>query len=137
MLGNVGRILIGFNIYDQPNAKTGTQLPVFYLLLYNKYMYLTKAERKETMALYGCDDAAEISHYEVGPDTWIYLFELNGSKFILISTDYTGDYEFDVFPHLLKYEGDKLKFVLQREISVKDDSLRGKATNTMLFEYTD
>ncbi|MBQ3413604.1 hypothetical protein IJH33_02015 [Candidatus Saccharibacteria bacterium] len=100
-------------------------------------MYFTKTERKEIMALYGYENSAEINHYEVGPDTWIYLFELNGSKYILISTDYTGDYEFGVFPHLLKYEGDRLEFVLQREIQVKDDSLKEKAANTILFEYTD
>ena len=100
-------------------------------------MYLSKAECKVIMALYGCEDSAEISHHEVGPDTWIYLFESNNTKYILISTDYTGDYEFDVFPHLLKYENDRLEFVLQREVPVKDDSLREKVVGTILFEYTD
>lgn len=99
-------------------------------------MYLSKAERKEILASYGCSGATEINHYEVGPDTWIYLFELNGSKYILISTDYTGDYEFEVFPHLLKFEGSKLEFVLQEEIQVKDDSSKEKVVNTLLFEYT-
>ena len=89
------------------------------------------------MALYGCKGATEINHYEVGPDTWIYLFELNNKKYILISTDYFGDYEFDVFPHLLKYESDKLEFVLQREIPVKEGSSKEKTTGTLLFEYTD
>ena len=56
---------------------------------------------------------------------------------ILISTDYFGDYEFDVFPHLLKYESKRLEFVLQREIPVKDEALRGKVVGTILFEYTD
>ena len=100
-------------------------------------MYLSKEERKEIMALYGCKGATETNHYEVGPDTWIYLFELNNKKYILISTDYFGDYEFDVFPHLLKYENDKLEFVLQREIPVKEGSSKEKTSGTLLFEYTD
>ena len=89
------------------------------------------------MALYGCKGATETNHYKVGPDTWIYLFELNNKKYILISTDYFGDYEFDVFPHLLKYESDKLEFVLQREIPVKEGSSKEKTSGTLLFEYTD
>ena len=100
-------------------------------------MYLSKTERKEIMASYGYENSTEINHYEVGPDTWIYLFEFNGLKYILISTDYTGDYEFDVFPHLLKYESDRLKFALQREIPVKDNFSKEKTANTVLFEYTD
>ena len=48
-----------------------------------------------------------------------------------------GDYDFDVFPHLLKYESDRLEFVLQREIPVKDNSSREKTAGTLLFEYTD
>lgn len=100
-------------------------------------MYLSKEERKEIIASYGLEDATEINHYEVGPDTWIYLFKIDNIKYILISTDYFGDYEFDVFPHLLKYESDRLEFVLQREISVKDASLKEKTAGTLLFEYTD
>ena len=97
-------------------------------------MYLSKAERKEIMAAYGYEDSTEINHYEVGPDTWIYLFEYDNKKYILIVTDYTGDYEFDVFPHLLKYEDNRLEFVLQCEIPVKDSSSE-KALGTLLFEY--
>ena len=89
------------------------------------------------MASYGCENAVEINHYEVGPDTWIYLFGLNDTKYILISTDYFGDYEFEVFPHLLKYEDNRLEFVLQREILITDDSLKEKVAGTLLFEYTD
>ncbi len=99
-------------------------------------MYLSKDEREEIMTSYGCENAVEINHYEVGPDTWIYLFELNDTKYILISTDYFGDYEFEVFPHLLKYEDNGLEFVLQREILVKDDSLKEKTGGALLFEYT-
>ena len=100
-------------------------------------MYLSSTEREEIMTSYGCENAVEINHYEVGPDTWIYLFELNDKKYILISTDYFGDYEFEVFPHLLKYEDNRLEFVLQREILVKDDSLKEKTGGALLFEYTD
>ena len=100
-------------------------------------MYLSKAERQEIMASYGYEDSVEINHYEVGPDTWIYLFECKGKKYILVATDYFGDYDIDVFPHLLKYESDRLEFVLQREIPVKDSSSREKTAGTLLFEYTD
>ncbi len=99
-------------------------------------MYLSKSERKDVMAIYGYENATEMSHYQVGPDTWIYLFEDGGKKYLLISADYTGDFEFDVFPHLLKFEGDGLEFVLQREILVKDDNLIEKASNSILFEYS-
>ena len=75
-------------------------------------MYLSKAERQEIMASYGYGDSVEINHYEVGPDTWIYLFEY-------------------------KYESDRLEFILQREIPVKDNSSREKTAGTLLFEYTD
>ncbi|MBR3236411.1 hypothetical protein IKF92_01895 [Candidatus Saccharibacteria bacterium] len=99
-------------------------------------MYLSKTERKEVMSAYGYEDSTEINYYEVGPDTWIYLFGHDDKKFILIVTDYTGDYEFDVFPHLLKFESDRLGFVLQREIPIEDSSSE-KAWGTLLFEYTD
>ncbi|MBQ1387359.1 hypothetical protein IIY68_01005 [Candidatus Saccharibacteria bacterium] len=100
-------------------------------------MYLSKAERQEIMASYGYENSTEINHYEVRPDTWIYLFEYKGKKYILVATDYFGDYDFDVFPHLLKFESDRLEFVLQREIPVKDGPSREKASGTLLFEYTD
>lgn len=101
-------------------------------------MYLSKLELKQVMASYGYENFAKINHYEVGPDTWVYLFENNDKKYILIVTDCTGDYEFDVFPHLLKYESNNLEFVLQREIPIKNDSLLEKIhANTILFEYTD
>lgn len=89
------------------------------------------------MSAYGFEDYSAVNHYEVGPDTWIYLFECEGKKYILVTTDYFGDYDFDVFPHLLKYESDRLEFVLQREIPVKDNSSREKTAGTLLFEYTD
>ncbi len=100
-------------------------------------MYLSKAERQEIMTSYGYKNSTEINHYEVGPDTWVYLFECKGKKYILVATDYFGDYDFDVFPHLLKFESDRLEFVLQREVPVKDEALREKVVGTILFEYTD
>ena len=100
-------------------------------------MYLSNDERKEIMSMYGCEDFTEINHYEVGPDTWIYLFEHEDKKYLLVSTDYFGDYEFDVFPHLLKYNSGRLIFILQREVSIKDEYLNKKGSSTLLFEYTD
>ena len=88
------------------------------------------------MAAYGFEDFTENNHYAVGPDTWIYLFEHADKKYILITTDYLGDYEFDVFPHLLKF--DNSEFILQSEVPIKDNSLLEKIhTNTILFEYSD
>ena len=100
-------------------------------------MFMSNEELKTIMSAYGFEDYSAVNHYEVGPDTWIYLFECKGKKYILVTTDYFGDYDFDVFPHLLKYESDRLEFVLQREIPVKDNSSREKTAGTLLFEYTD
>lgn len=76
-------------------------------------MYLSEPERKSIIAPYGYDRVIEKDHREVGLDTWIYLFEFEDLKYTLITTDYLGDYEFDIFSHLLKFEGGRLKFVLQ------------------------
>lgn len=103
-------------------------------------MYLSESERQELMALYGCEQAIHINHYEVGPDTWIYLFKDDNIKYLLISVDHLGDYDFEVFPRLLRFNDDafpKLEFVLQREIPVKNQSLKHEAVGTILFEYTD
>ena len=99
-------------------------------------MYLTKSERKEVMAAYGCGDFVEENHYEVGSDTWVYLYENDGKKYLLIVTDYLGDYIFDVFPHLFKFDDRRFEFVLQREISIRDKDSGGKISGTVLFEYT-
>lgn len=103
-------------------------------------MYLSESERKDIMVAYGFDNISEKSHYQVEPDTWVYLFEGDDKKYLLISADYLGDFEFDVFPHLLKFENgefNKFEFVLQREIPAKDDSSKEKTTSTILFEYAD
>lgn len=88
------------------------------------------------MVAYGLENAVEKDHYEVGPDTWVYLFEEKDKNYLLVSTDYTGDYEFEAFPHLLKLSNG-VEFVLQREVLVVNDCLTEKVSNTVLFEYTD
>ena len=99
-------------------------------------MYLSKEERKDAMVIYGCEDFIEDNHYEVGSDTWIYLYRNDDKKYILIVADYLGDYDFEVFPHLLKFEDNRFEFVLQREIPVKNQSLSDKIhASTILFEY--
>lgn len=91
------------------------------------------------MNSYGYGKVIEQNHYQVGPDTWIYLFESECIKYVLIVTDYLGDYDFDVFPRLLKFndgEFNKFEFVLQREVPIKDKSSQKIVANTILFEYT-
>ena len=103
-------------------------------------MYLSESERSNIMADYDHEQAIERESYQVEPDTWIYLFEDDGKKFVLIAADYIGTFEFEDFPHLLKFENNefaKFEFVLQREIPIKNDSLKEKVANTILFEYID
>ncbi len=103
-------------------------------------MYLSELERKEAMVAYGLEKAVEKNHYQVEEDIWVYFFEEGNKKYILISTDYLGYFEFDVFPHLLKLENNdfnRLGIVLQREISIKDENfLTNIRANIILFEYT-
>ena len=99
-------------------------------------MYLTKPERKAIMSAYGHEKAVEKDHYEVDPDTWVYLFDDNGKKYILIATDYLGYYDFEVFPHLLRFDT-RHEFVLQQEIPAKNNIPETIHINTILFEYTD
>lgn len=103
-------------------------------------MFLSKEELKDVMLAYGYEDSIEKGHYEVGPDTWIYLFEHEDKKYILITTDYLGDYDFDSFPHTLSFDSifRKNKFTLQREVPSVDDSVFKRIhVNAVLFEYTD
>ena len=106
-----------------------------FLLWYNMSMYLSEEERKEILRGYGCGDFVETAHYQVEPDTWVYLFrDLDDKKYVLISADYL-DFEFDHFPHLLRFDNGeyhKIDFVLQREIFSRDVE---KTSNSVLFEY--
>ena len=103
-------------------------------------MYLSEEERKEILVAYDRENLIEDDHYQVEPDVWVYLYhDKNNKKYVLIVADYI-DYYYDVFPHLLKFENSeftKLDFVLQREIPVRDDSLKETTSNAILFEYTD
>lgn len=88
------------------------------------------------MAGYELGEATEKGRYQVEPDVWVYLFENGERKYVLVAADYLGDFEFEVFPHLLKFENgefSKLEFVLQREISARDDY---EKPSVVLFEYT-
>ncbi len=99
-------------------------------------MFLTIEERKEILEAFGLDETREISHYQVDEDVWIYLFEKNSDKYVLISADYM-DYEYDHFPHLLrfKYNGSQtIDLVLQEEIGSND---LDRTQNCALFRYTD
>ena len=100
-------------------------------------MYLTKQERKEIIEAYDCKNLVEDTHYQVEPDTWVYLFhDSNNKKFVLISADYL-DFEFDHLPQLLRFDNSefqKIDFVLQKEIPSLDPD---KTANSLLFEYKD
>lgn len=103
-------------------------------------MFLSKEELKDVMLAYGYEGPIEKDHYEVGPDTWIYLFEHKDKKYILVTTDYLGDYDFDSFPHTLSFDSIfcKNNFTLQCEVPSADDSVFKRIhVNAMLFEYTD
>ncbi len=99
-------------------------------------MYLTKSERIDIINAYDCKGLTEDNHYQVEPDTWVYLFNSpDGKKYVLIAADYL-EYEFDHFPQLLRFDNDefhKIDFILQREILSLDTK---KTTNSALFEYT-
>ena len=103
-------------------------------------MFMSNEELKTIMSAYGFEDYSAVNHYEVGPDTWVYLFEHENKKYVLVTADYLGDYEFDTFPHLLKFddnEFEKIDFVLRSEVPIKDESLLGNIrSNTTLFEYS-
>lgn len=103
-------------------------------------MYLSESERQRIMSAYNCEDLVEDNHYQVEPDTWVYLFhDKNDRKYVLIDADYL-DFDFEVYPHLLRFDNSeftKLEFVLQREIPIKDGFSREQTSGTLLFEYTD
>ncbi len=100
-------------------------------------MYLSRDERNVILKAYGYGDLSEANHYQVEPDTWVYLFiDENGNKYILISADFL-DFNYDHFPYLLRFNNFEFKekeFVLQREIEPVDVEM---AAGTILFEYTD
>jgi len=102
-------------------------------------MYLSESEQKTIISAYGYNDLVEDDHYQVDYDVWVYLFHgKDDKKFVLIVADYI-DYNYDVFPHLLKFDYGfkKIEFVLQRELPIKNQSLADKIhANTILFEYT-
>ena len=103
-------------------------------------MYLSKLEREKIIAAYDCEGLVESDHYQVEPDTWVYLFrDKNEKKYVLIDADYL-DFDFEVYPHLLNFnDGEfiKLEFVLQREVPVKNNASKEQTSGTLLFEYTD
>lgn len=102
-------------------------------------MYLSRLELVEILLAYGFEYFQNENHYQVEPDVWVYIFESDNKKYILISADFL-DYDFDVFPHLLRFNNGefmKIDFVLQKEIPIKNNSLREKAIGTILFEYTE
>ncbi|MBR3248797.1 hypothetical protein IKF89_02080 [Candidatus Saccharibacteria bacterium] len=100
-------------------------------------MYLSKSEREEIIKSYDCKNLIEDTHYQVEPDTWVYLFkDPGGKKYVLISADYM-DFDFDHFPHLLRFDNGefrKIDFILQKEIPSLDTK---KTSQSILFEYAD
>lgn len=103
-------------------------------------MYLSKLERERIITAYDCEDLVESNHYQVEPDTWVYLFRgKNDKKYVLIDADCL-DFDFEVYPHLLKFNNSEfvqLEFVLQCEIPVKNSASKEQTFGTLLFEYAD
>lgn len=44
------------------------------MIWYNIFMYLSKPKLKEILNAYNCEHLIENRHYQVEPDTWVYLF---------------------------------------------------------------
>lgn len=130
---------IGFNLTHQPNT-IKVSVYCWPFLWYNSNMYLSKLEQEKIIAAYDCENLIENNHYQVEPDTWIYLFcDKNDKKYVLIDAD-DLDFDFEIYPHLLRFDNDefkKLDLVIQREIPVKDGHSRDETSGTFLFEYTD
>ena len=103
-------------------------------------MYLSASELKGIIAAYDCENFIGDGHYQLEPDTWVYLFhDKNDKKYILIDADYF-DFDFEVYPHLLRFNNSgftKFDFVLQREIPLKEGHSKKEIHGTFLFEYTD
>lgn len=82
-------------------------------------MYLSKEERKDIIEAYGFDEFIEENHYQVEPDTWVYLFFNVDNHYVLISADFL-DFYYDHFPALLRFnnfEFQQIDFVLRREVN--------------------
>lgn len=97
-------------------------------------MYLSKEERKDIIEAYGFDEFIEENHYQVEPDTWVYLFTKGDKHYVLISADFL-DFYYDHFPTLLRFnnfEFHQIDLVLRREVK----SINPEKTSGMLcFEY--
>ena len=103
-------------------------------------MYLTKSERKDLLSAYGYPNLTEETHYQVEPDTWLYLFHDEANKkYLLVVADYL-DLDIDHFPHLLKYDNPEFytaEFILKRQLTPPPSTDLAKLQGTALFEYTD
>lgn len=103
-------------------------------------MYVSPEELNEIMAAYDCASFSSDDHFQVSPDIWIYLFhDEEHKKYILVIADYMGDFDFDHYPHLLRFDDSSFHtadFVLQREIPAKNPA-SPTVSNSALFEYTD
>ena len=97
-------------------------------------MYLSKEERKDIIEAYGFDEFIEENHYQVEPDTWVYLFTNDDRYYVFISADFL-DFYYDHFPTLLRFnnfEFHQIDFVLQREVKPINPE---KTAGTLCFEY--
>ena len=97
-------------------------------------MYLSKEERKDIIKAYGFDNFIEGNHYQVEPDTWVYLFSNGNNYYVLISADFL-DFYYDHLPALLRFnnfEFQQINFVLRREVNSINSE---KTSGTLCFEY--
>lgn len=113
--------------------KVGTSCRLLFLC-YNIFIYLSKEERKDIIEAYGLDNFIEESHYQVEPDTWVYLFAKEDKHYVLISADFL-DFYYDHFPTLLRFnnfEFQQIDFMLQKKVNSINPE---KTSGTICFEY--
>ena len=93
---------------------------------------LEEKELKEIIASYGLGDLVFERFVQVGPDTAIYVFRDNNNlKYVLLVTDYLGEYGELKLPHEFSfdyYPDRVVKFNAKRGFSYIDDASKA-ATN--------
>ena len=86
---------------------------------------LKEKELKEIIASYGLGDLVFERFVQVEPDTAMYVFHDNDTKYVLLVADYLGGYDEFELPHEFKfdyYPDRRVKFNAIRRLSYVDDA---------------